>query len=114
MQIYEALLIVAGIAGALATIYKTISFIATQVKKCIKFFTDLNKKIEAVEQHCFENYITDLKLIIMSEEMPIGERLQAGEKYVSLGLNGEIKAKYKLLQHEYEQEAQDHEEKAKA
>ena len=111
MQYYEALLIVAGIAGALATIYKTTSFIAKKVKTCIKFFTDLNKKIEAVEQHCYENYITDLKLIIMSEEMPIGERLQAGEKYVALGLNGEIKAKYKLLQQEYEREAHAHEEK---
>ncbi len=111
MEYYDALLVVAGIAGALATIYKTVSFIAAKVKKCIKFFTDLNKKIEAVEQHCFENYITDLKLIIMSEEMPIGERLQAGEKYVSLGLNGEIKAKYKHLQREYEREAQQNETK---
>lgn len=109
MQIYETLLLIAGVAGALATIYKTTSFIAAKVKKCIKFFTDLSKKIEAVEQHCLENYITDLKLIIMSEEMPIGERLQAGEKYVALGQNGEIKAKYKLLQHEYEREAHEHE-----
>ena len=108
MQIYETLLLIAGIAGALATIYKTTSFIVRKVKKCIKFFTDLSKKIEAVEQHCLENYITDLKLIIMSEEMPIGERLQAGEKYVALGQNGEIKAKYKLLQQEYEREAHEH------
>ena len=111
MQAYDALLIVAGIMGALATIYKTASFIASKIKKCIKFFTDLNKKIETVEQHCLENHITDLKLIIMSEEMPIGERLQAGEKYVALGQNGEIKAKYKLLQEEYQREAQQHEEK---
>jgi hypothetical protein len=109
MQIYETLLLIAGVAGALATIYKTASFIVKKAKKCIKFFTDLNKKIEAVEQHCLENYITDLKLIIMSEEMPIGERLQAGEKYVALGQNGEIKAKYKLLQEEYEREAHEHE-----
>ena len=109
MQYYDALLILAGIAGALATIYKTFSFIAKNVKKCINFFTDIKKKIETVEQHCFENYITDLKLIIMSEEMPIGERLQAGEKYVALGLNGEIKAKYKVLQQEYAREAQAHE-----
>lgn len=111
MEAYDALLIVAGISGALATIYKTASFIAKKVKKCIKFFTDLNNKIETVEKHCLENHITDLKLIIMSEEMPIGERLQAGEKYVALGQNGEIKAKYKLLQEEYQREALQHEAK---
>lgn len=106
MQLYEYFLIVVGVAGGITTIWKLTSLVVAKFKKCIKFFTDLNNKIEAVEQHCFENYITDLKLIIMSEEMPIGERLQAGEKYVSLGQNGEIKAKYKLLQQEYEREAQ--------
>ena len=105
MQIYEYFLIIVGIAGGITTIWKLTALVVDKIKKCIKFFTDLNTKIEAVEQHCLENYITDLKLIIMSEEMPLGERLRAGEKYVALGQNGEIKAKYKLLQQEYEKEA---------
>lgn len=109
MQYYETLLAIAAVITAITTICVFIKKIAQKVTKCVNFFTDLKKKIEAVEQHCFENYITDLKLIIMSEEMPIGERLQAGEKYVALGLNGEIKAKYRLLQQEYEREAQAHE-----
>ena len=44
----------------------------------------------------------------MSEEFPLGERLQAGEEYVTNGGNGEIKAKYKLLVQRYE-EAQNNE-----
>lgn len=110
MQLYDYFLIVVAIAGGITTIWKLTALIVAKIKKCIKFFTDLNKKIETVEQHCFENYLTDLKLIIMSEEMPIGERLQAGEKYVSLGQNGEIKAKYRVLLKEYEEEHK-HEEK---
>lgn len=106
MQLYEYFLIVVGVAGGITTIWKLTALISQKIKNCIKFFTDLKAKIEAVEQHCLENYITDLKLIIMSEEMPLGERLQAGEKYVALGQNGEIKAKYKLLQQEYEKEAE--------
>jgi len=43
-----------------------------------------------------------LKLTIMSEEIPLEERLIAGEKYVQEGGNGAIKAKYRLLQEEYE------------
>jgi hypothetical protein len=108
MQIYEYFLIIVGIAGGITTIWKLTALVVDKIKKCIKFFTDLKTKIEAVEQHCLENYITDLKLIIMSEEMPLGERLQAGEKYVALGQNGEIKAKYKLLQHEYEEQNETH------
>jgi hypothetical protein len=108
MQIYEYFLIIVGVAGGIATIWKTTALIVEKVRNCIKFFTDLKAEIEAVKQHCLENYITDLKLIIMSEEMPLGERLQAGEKYVSLGQNGEIKAKYKLLQHEYEEQNETH------
>ena len=108
MQIYEYFLIIVGIAGGITTIWKLTALVVDKIKKCIKFFADLNTKIEAVEQHCLENYITDLKLVIMSEEMPLGERLQAGEKYVALGQNGEIKAKYRLLQQEYKEQNEKH------
>lgn len=108
MQIYEYFLIAVGIASGITAIWKLISLIVEKIKKCISFFTDLKKEMETVEQHCLENYITDLKLIIMSEEMPLGERLQAGEKYVNLGQNGEIKAKYKLLKNEYQESNEKH------
>lgn len=36
--------------------------------------------------------------------MPIGERLDAGEKYVKSGGNGEVKVQYKVLKKEYEEE----------
>lgn len=131
MTPYEILLLVAGVAGALFTIYKTVALIVKYVKKCISFFKDMKegivqlkkeqqnckkdlsdlhtktddiqKKVEKVEEHTTENYMNELRIIIMSEEMPLGERLQAGEKYVSMNGNGEIKAKYKILQQEYEE-----------
>lgn len=39
-----------------------------------------------------ENYMSLLRLTIMSNEMPIGERIVAGHKYLSEGGNGEVKA----------------------
>ena len=38
-----------------------------------------------------EQYLAILRLTIMSEEMPMGERLIAGQKYVNLGGNGDVK-----------------------
>ena len=43
----------------------------------------------------------NLRLTIMSEEMPIEERLKAGEEYVNRGGNGAVKCKYKELQDAY-------------
>lgn len=104
MQYYEILLIIAGVAGAITTIWKLFAKIIKTVKKCINFFTEMRKKLDTVERHCFENYMGNLQLKIMSEEMPISERLKAGEEYIKHGGNGEIKAKYKVLQEEYAKE----------
>ena len=142
MQFHEILLFVAGGAGALATIWKTTSYIVARVKKCICFFTDMNKSIhrqeneqkdiksklsalaaeneilskktEKIKEHTAENYLRSLQLVIMSEEMPLEERLRAGEIYVTNGGNGAVKAKYKHLQSEYEREARENEKKKKA
>ncbi len=132
MTPYEILLLLAGIAGAILTICKLVSPIVKKVKKCISFFTDMRneitqikkeqqnckkdlselhakndyiqQKVEKVEEHTTENYMNELRIIIMSEEMPLGERLQAGEKYVALNGNGEIKQKYKHLMERYAEE----------
>lgn len=104
MQYYDILLIIAGAATAILSIGKLVKKIVTGIKNIITFFTDMRKDLDTVKEHCFENYMSNLQLKIMSNEMPIGERLIAGEKYVNLGGNGEIKAKYKLLQEEYAKE----------
>ncbi len=132
MTPYEILLLLAGIAGAILTICKLAVPIIKRVKKCINFFKDMKneitqfkkdlknltkdlsdlhtktdyiqEKVEKVEEHTTENYMNELRIIIMSEEMPLGERLQAGEKYVALNGNGEIKQKYKHLMERYAEE----------
>ena len=42
-------------------------------------------------EHQDEQYLAILRLTIMSEEMPMAERLIAGQKYVKLGGNGDVK-----------------------
>ena len=49
------------------------------------------ENIPVIEEHCRENYLTGLRLTIMSKDMPLGERISAGVKYIDLGGNGEVK-----------------------
>lgn len=114
MQYYETLLIIAGAIGAITTISVFIKKIVQKIKKCINFFKGLQTQIDKIEEHCRENYMRELQIIIMSEEMPLGERLRAGEDYVNNGGNGEIKAKYRVLLKKYEEEHEHEEKTAKA
>lgn len=104
MQIYEILLIIAGAVGAISTIYVFVKKIVAKIKKCVGFFKSLKEQVNTIEKHCRENYMRELQIIIMSEEMPLEERLRAGEEYVNDGGNGAVKAKYRVLLQRYEEE----------
>ncbi len=65
--------------------------------KIYKFIRRCEKWIEDKDKHDRENYLSILRLTIMSEEMPNSERIAAGDKYIALGGNGEVKHKYNDL-----------------
>lgn len=65
--------------------------------KVIKPLKQLLKKIDTLERHQLENYLTGLRLTICSEDIPLEERIAAGDKYVKLGGNGAVKKKYESL-----------------
>lgn len=52
---------------------------------------EIDKKLDKMQAHQDEQYLAILRLTIMSEEMPMAERLIAGQKYVHLGGNGDVK-----------------------
>jgi hypothetical protein len=51
----------------------------------------LNETLTDLKTHSEENYMSLLRLTIMSHEMPIGERIVAGHKYLKNGGNGDVK-----------------------
>ena len=61
----------------------------------------LAKKVDGIAKHEEENYLGLLRLTIMSEEMPISERIIAGNKYIKAGGNGDVKKAYKALLQEH-------------
>lgn len=52
---------------------------------------EIDKKLTKMKEHQDEQYLAILRLTIMSEEMPMAERLVAGQKYIRLGGNGDVK-----------------------
>ena len=53
---------------------------------------ELKETLTELKTDSNENYMSLLRLTIMSNEMPIGERIVAGHKYLKEGGNGEVKA----------------------
>lgn len=92
----DAIILWGGVAGAITAILVLIGMIFSKIKKIFKMFNDM-------KEHTTENYLNNLRLVIMSEEMPIEERLRAGEKYIKAGGNGQVKAFYKKLQKNYQE-----------
>ncbi|MEE1319777.1 MAG: hypothetical protein UHD05_09705 [Ruminococcus sp.] len=90
----DTIILLGGVAGAIIAILTLIGKIYSAVRK-------MSKEFVIIKEHTEENYLNNLRLVIMSPDMPIGERLSAGEKYINAHGNGEVKAFYKKLQKEY-------------
>ena len=90
----DAIILWGGVAGSITAILVLVGMIFSKLKKILNMFNEM-------KEHTEENYLNNLRLVIMSPDMPIGERLIAGEKYINAHGNGEVKAFYKKLQKEY-------------
>ena len=60
-----------------------------------------DKKLTEIKEHQKENYMGILRLTIMSEEMPISERIIAGHKYIAENGNGDVKKFFKQFLKEH-------------
>ena len=52
---------------------------------------DIKEDIKELKKHSKENYLGIKRLTVMSHDMPIGERIVAGNDYIEAGGNGEVK-----------------------
>ncbi len=86
----------------ICTYLTVIAGFAVAVLKIARPLREIEQRIKRLESYTHNDYMSALRLTVMSEEMPIEERLAAGEKYVQEGGNGAIKAKYQLLIKEYQ------------
>ena len=89
MEWMDWLIKIGGTITAIGIIWAAIT---TAVKRTVKkVLSPLIEDIKEVKDHCFENYLSELRLTIMSSDMPLGERIVAADKYIKKGGNGEVK-----------------------
>lgn len=87
--------IITGGSAAGLIIWKVMKFfvhLADDIKD-LKAYSheNLSDDIKELKKHSLENHLGILRLTVMSKEMPIGERIVAGAKYIEEGGNGEVK-----------------------
>ena len=86
----------------IASIISAITVIGTFMFKSYKFFRNLEEKYDEMNNTLKKNTLYILKLAILSDEMPIIDRIHAGEQYIAMGGNGMVKKKLEKLMKEYE------------
>ena len=61
----------------------------------------LEAKVDKLVEHDEDQYMSILRLTIMNSEMPISERIIAGDKYVKKKGNGDVKKYYQRMLEEH-------------
>lgn len=81
----------------IASVLTALGVILVTAVKVYKFIRKWEKWVEEQSEHNLDNYLSIKRLTIMSHEMPLSERISAGEKYIKYGGNGEVNHKYEEL-----------------
>ena len=91
MSVIEIILLISSIITSLTVII-------TAVVTAYKFIRKWDKWVKQKDKHDIEQYVQILRLVIMTPEMPLSERIAAGDTYVNeLNRNGAVKQKYNEL-----------------
>ena len=85
----------------IASIVTAITVISSTCFKVYKFFRNLEKKYDEMNDILKNNTLFILKIAVLDEQLSITDRLRAGELYMDLGGNGAVKKKYQELLKEY-------------
>lgn len=97
MQYLDIVIKVGAIITALTLLWRfaaTFVHLADDIKETkdyVKANLENVQDIPKIKEHCEANYLTGLRLTIMSETMPLGERIVAGKKYIEAGGNGAVR-----------------------
>ena len=91
METVDFIIKCAALLSALGVIIASAVTVIRAANKVKHSIDGVNNSIKDLKEHATENYMGVLRLTIMSNEMPIGERIVAGHKYLNNGGNGEVK-----------------------
>lgn len=86
-----------GVAGAIVAIIALVSKIIGVVKNAKNYFSDLKKNVNTLLEHDNTQYMAILRLTVMSDNIPLSERISAGKEYLEHDGNGDVKHYYETV-----------------
>ena len=93
-EITQAIILWGGVAGAIVAIIALIVKAVNAVKKGVSYFTDLKKSVDTLIEHDHTQYMATLRLTVMSDNIPLSERINAGKEYLKEHGNGDVQSYY--------------------
>ena len=96
-ELTQSILSWGALAGALAAIIALIAKIVKVVKTAKSYFSDLKDNVNTLLDHDKTQYMAILRLTVMSENIPLSERIAAGKEYLANDGNGDVKHYYETV-----------------
>lgn len=88
-----------------ACVLTALTVIITTLVTAYKIIRKWDNWVKKKDKHDTEQYVQILRLVIMTPEMPLCERIAAGDTYVNeLHRNGAVKQKYNELLQRFKEE----------
>lgn len=93
-ELSQTIVLWGAVAGAVMGIITLIVKGTKAIKKAVEYFTSLKESVDTLVKHDKTQYMAILRLTVMSENLPLSERIKAGEEYLDNDGNGDVKAYY--------------------
>ena len=93
-KLAQSIILWGAVAGAVAGIVALIVKIVKGAKRAVTYFTDLKSSVDILVKHDHTQYMAILRLTVMSDNIPLSERIAAGKEYLEAGGNGDVRHFY--------------------
>lgn len=96
-ELTQDIILWGGVAGAVTAIIALIAKIVNVVRKGRNYFADLKTNVDTLVKHDKAQYMAILRLTVMSDNIPLSERIIAGKEYIENDGNGDVKHYYETV-----------------
>lgn len=96
-ELQQSILTWGGICGAIAAIIALVAKVVGAIRNAKSYFSDLKNNIDTLLEHDNNQYMAILRLTVMSDNIPLSERISAGKEYLEHDGNGDVKHYYETV-----------------
>ena len=93
----QSIILWGAVAGAVMGIIALIVKIVNTAKNAVKYFADLKSNVDTLLEHDEAQYMAILRLTVMSDNIPLSERINAGKEYLEKKGNGDVRDYYEKV-----------------